>query len=112
MYNYTAATVEGFCTNDPICEEIIDGKRVCRFTLAINHYSTIDSPPKVSYIDIETNDDLADLAGSTVSKGKRVIVFGKILQKRQADQGDIKSKLFIIADFIKITGYAGGKNVL
>ena len=60
MHNYTAATVEGFVANDPVLKETKTGKSVCTFAVAINHYSDPEGPPRVSYLDVETWQKLAE----------------------------------------------------
>ncbi len=102
MHNYTAATVEGFVANDPTLKETKTGKAVCTFAVAINHYSEPDGPPRVSYIDVETWQKLADHCAKTVMKGKRVMVMGNIRQDRwEGKDGRTKSKIILIGKEIR-----------
>jgi single-stranded DNA-binding protein len=48
MQNYSNATIEGFVTHEPQLRKTKTGKSVCSFSLAINHYSKSDEPPRVS----------------------------------------------------------------
>ena len=82
MSNYTAATVEGHVTHEPIIRTTKTGKNVCLFSIAINHYSSPDTPPKVSFIDIETWEKLADMCAKNISKGKHVMIIGTLKQDR------------------------------
>lgn len=102
MHNYTAATVEGFVANEPVVRETKTGKSVCTFAVAINHYSDADSPPKVSYLDVETWQKLAEMCSKNVKKGKRVMVIGGLRQDRwEGKDGRIQSKIILIGKEIR-----------
>jgi single-strand DNA-binding protein len=102
MHNYTAATVEGFVANEPIVRETKTGKSVCTFAVAINHYSDPDSSPKVSYLDVETWQKLAEMCSKNVKKGKRVMVMGGLRQDRwEGKDGRIQSKIILIGKEIR-----------
>ncbi|HQP49188.1 MAG TPA: single-stranded DNA-binding protein [Spirochaetota bacterium] len=102
MHNYTAATVEGFVANEPIVRETKTGKAVCTFAVAINHYSDPDSSPKVSYLDVETWQKLAEMCSKNVKKGKRVMVMGGLRQDRwEGKDGRMQSKIILIGKEIR-----------
>lgn len=102
MQNYATATIEGFVTHDPQIKKTKTGKSVCNFALAINHYSKSDEAPKVSFIDVETWDKIADVCSKNISKGKRIMVIGNIRQDRwEDDKGKIQSRLKIIGSEIR-----------
>ncbi|HON80257.1 MAG TPA: single-stranded DNA-binding protein [Spirochaetota bacterium] len=102
MHNYTAATVEGFVANEPIVRETKTGKSVCTFAVAINHYSDPDSAPKVSYLDVETWQKLAEMCSKNVKKGKRIMVMGGLRQDRwEGKDGRIQSKIILIGREIR-----------
>lgn len=97
MNNFNSATIEGYVTHDPRVKETKTGKSVCTFAVAMNHYSEADSASRVSYIDIETWDKLADVCSKNLSKGKRVMVHGKIRQDRwEGKEGRVQSRIIVV----------------
>ena len=84
MFNYTAATIEGNVTHDPVMRTTKTGKAVCTFSIAINHYASPDTPPGVSYIDIETWEKVAALFGQIIQTGKKIMVICTLNQDRWA----------------------------
>jgi len=103
MNNYANATIEGFVTKDPELKKTKTGKSVCTFSLAINHYSKNENePPRVSFIDVETWEKIAELCHKTVTKGKRVMIMGSLRQDRWEDSnGKMQSRLKIIRNEIR-----------
>jgi single-strand DNA-binding protein len=105
MQNYTSATVEGFVTRDPIAKKTKNGKNLCTFSIAINHYSNPDTPPKVSYLDVETWEKFADICQKNVAKGRRVMVMGGLRQDRwEGKDGKIQSKFILVGRDIRFLG--------
>ncbi len=94
--------IEGFVTHDPVLKETKNGKTVCTFSVAFNQFSKPDTPPKVSYIDIETWEKLAELCHKNVTKGKRIMVFGPLRQDRwEGKDGKMQSKMILIGREIR-----------
>jgi single-strand DNA-binding protein len=102
MNNYTTATVEGHVTHVPILKKTKTGKNVLSFSLAVNHYSADESAKKVSYIDIETWDKLAEIASKHITKGRRLMVFGTLRQDRwEGIDGKKQSKIKVVGKEIR-----------
>lgn len=102
MQNYATATIEGFVTHDPQLKTTKTGKSVCTFALAINHYSKNDETPRVSFIDVETWEKVAEICSKNVNKGKRVMVIGTLRQDRwEDDKGKTQSRLKIVGNEIR-----------
>ena len=102
MKNYATATIEGFVTRDPVIRATKTGKNVCTFSLAVNHFNKVDSEPRVSYIDVETWEKLADVCAGTVAKGKRVMVIGPLRQDRwEGKDGKTQSKIKIVGNEVR-----------
>ena len=102
MQNYATATIEGFVTHDPQTRKTKTGKSVCTFSLAINHYSKNDEPPRVSFIEVETWEKVADVCSKSVQKGKKLIVIGALRQDRwEDDKGKLQSRIKIIGNEIR-----------
>ena len=101
MHNYANATVEGFVVFDPSFKKTKNGKSVCTFQLAINHCSKEDKPPRVSFIDVETWEKVADFCNQNITKGDKILVIGSLRQDRWEDnKGKIQSRIKIVANEI------------
>jgi len=102
MQNYATATIEGFVTREPILRKTKTGKSVCSFSLAVNHFSKADSEPKVSFIEVETWEKIADICSKNINKGKRVMVIGPLRQDRwEGKDGKNQSKVKIIGNEVR-----------
>lgn len=102
MNNFAAATVEGFVTHEPQLKKTKTGKSVCTFSIAVNHYSKSEEPPKVSFIEVETWEKVAEMCSKNVSKGKRLMVIGSLRQDRwESEDGKTKSRIKIVGNEIR-----------
>ncbi len=102
MQNYATATIEGFVTKEPLIKKTKTGKSLCTFSLAINHYSKENEAPKVSFIEVETWEKIADVCSRNVSKGRRLMVIGSLRQDRwENESGKTQSRLKIIGNEIR-----------
>ncbi|HNR86782.1 MAG TPA: single-stranded DNA-binding protein [Spirochaetota bacterium] len=102
MSNNSSARVEGYVTHEPQLRTTKTGKTICHFSVAMNHYSSPEESPKVSFIDIETWEKLADFCGKSINKGRRVMVFGQLRQDRwEGKDGRIQSKIKVVGREIK-----------
>jgi single-strand DNA-binding protein len=102
MQSYTQATVEGFVSLDPVLKQTKNGKSLCTFSIAVRHYSDPDSDPKVSFLEIETWDKLADYCSAHICKGKLVMVIGSLRQERwEGTDGKMRSKIKIVGSQIR-----------
>lgn len=103
MTPYSNATVEGFATCDPIVKTTKTQKKVATFLMSIPHYSRNDEPPRVSFVDIEGWERIADDIELDVKKGQRVMVIGTIMQDRwETETGKINSRIKIVAQQIRL----------
>jgi single-strand DNA-binding protein len=102
MRNYATATIEGFVTHDPVLKTTKTGKALCTFSLAVNHFSPADSEPKVSFIDVETWEKIAEGCSRSVSKGRHVMVIGPLRQDRwEGNDGKTQSKIKIVGSEVR-----------
>ncbi len=102
MYNFASATIDGFVTREPVVRKTKTGKTVCNFSLAVNHFYGEKSEPKVSYIDVETWEKVAEICSNHVDKGKRLIVIGYLRQDRwENDEGKVQSRVKVIGNEIR-----------
>jgi len=103
MQNYATATIEGYVTREPMVKKTKTGKSLCSFSLAVNHYSKKDEEPRVSYIDVETWEKIADSCSRNVDKGKRVLIIGSLRQDRwENNDGKMQSRVKIIGNEVRI----------
>jgi single-strand DNA-binding protein len=102
MQNYATATIEGFVTQDPALRKTKTDKKVCSFTLAVNHYSKEDMEPRVSYIEVETWEKLAEICSGNITKGKRLMVIGSLRQDRwEGKDGKRQSRIKIVGNEVR-----------
>lgn len=102
MQNYASATIEGFVTHEPQLKTTKTGKSVCTFSIAVNHYSKSEEPPRVSFIEVETWEKVADFCSKSVSKGKRIMVIGTLRQDRwESEDGKTRSRIKIVGNEIR-----------
>lgn len=96
------ATIEGNATRDPVLKTTRTGKNICSFSLAVNHFSKEDAEPKVSYIDVDTWDKLAEFCSESVKKGRRVMVMGTLRQERwEGQDGKKQSRIKIVGKEVR-----------
>lgn len=100
MLPESGAIVEGFVTDEPIVEKSKTGKTILMFSLAIRHYTRPGEPSRVSFIEVEAWEELADINAPLLEKGKRVIVKGRLRQDRWEEHKGECSRIKIFADGI------------
>jgi single-strand DNA-binding protein len=87
----------GNLTVDPESKKIGEDKIVCKFSLAINNRVN----DTVTFIDVETWNKSAENCKRFLSKGRRVLVEGRIqLNKWKSPSGENRNKLFCVADVV------------
>ncbi len=102
MQNYQTVTIEGNATRDPVIKKTKTGKSICSFSVAMNHYSKEDAEPKVSYIDVETWEKLADFCSDSITKGRRIFVAGTLRQDRwEGNDGTKRSRIKVIGKEVR-----------
>mgnify|MGYP001826065021 CR=1 FL=1 len=93
-------TVVGNITRDPELRFIPSGAAVANFGLAWNRKGR-DGEEVVSFFDVTAWNQLAENASESLSKGMRVVVYGRLDQRSwETQDGDRRSKVEIIADEI------------
>ena len=103
MTPYSFATVEGFATCDPEVRTTKTQKKVATFSISIPHYSKSDEPPRVSFVDIEGWERVADDIELDIKKGQRVMVIGTLRQDRwETEAGKMNSRIKIVAQEIRL----------
>ena len=87
----------GNLTRDPKFREIKGDNKVCDFAIAINN----KAPNSVFYIDIETWNTVAENCNRFLSKGRKVLVEGKLnMSTWQTKSGENRTRIFCRADTV------------
>jgi single-strand DNA-binding protein len=87
----------GNLTKNPEFKEIKSGKSVCTFSIAINNKVN----NTVTYLDVETWNKSAENCSRFLSKGRKVLIEGRLqLNTWQSQGGENRSKIFCIADLV------------
>ena len=91
-------TLVGNITRDPELRFTPAGIAVANFGLAWNRKNR-DGEESVSFFDITCWRDLAENVAESLSKGNRVVVYGRLDQQTwENDNGERRSKVEVIAD--------------
>ena len=108
--SFNQVTLMGNLTRDPDLRQIPSGQSVCSFSLALNRsYKGSDGnwQEATDYVDVVAWGPLGERVAQYVTKGRPVLVSGR-LQSRQWEQDGVKrNKLEVIANDVT---FLGGRN--
>jgi single-strand DNA-binding protein len=98
-----AVTIIGSATRDPELKYTPSGQAVAQFGVAVNrrwqNKTTQEWEEQVSFFDVKCWAQMAENVCSTIAKGTRVVVVGRLEQRSwETDQGEKRSKVEIVAD--------------
>ncbi len=101
--NINSITIVGNITRDPELRFTPTGVATAQFGVAVNrswqNRQTQEWEEQTSFIDVVCWRDLADNVSTSLSKGSRVIVTGRLEQRSwETQEGDKRSKVEIVAD--------------
>ena len=94
-------TVVGNVTRDPELRYLTSGTALAQFGLAYNRRYTKNGEQveDTSFFDVVCWASLADNVSESISKGDRVVVYGRLEQRSwETQDGDKRSKVEIVAD--------------
>ncbi len=92
-------TVVGNITRDPELRFTPSGAAVANFGVAWNKKGYDGKEDEVSFFDVTCWRQLAENVSESLTKGSRVVVYGRLEQRSwQTQDGDKRSKIEIIAD--------------
>lgn len=101
--NLNSVSLSGNLTAAPEIRYGSGGGAILTFTLAVNR--KYGEKEDVSFIDVKIFGKLGEAINQYLDKGKGVIVGGRLNQERwQNSEGENRSKVVVIADFIEMTG--------
>ena len=91
-------TVIGNATREPELRYTASGAAVCSFSVAWNRKDQ-EGADVASFFDVTCWRDLAEHVSESITKGMRVIVYGRIEQESwTTDDGEKRNKIKVIAD--------------
>jgi len=93
MSYFNKVTLVGRATRDPDHKILESGLQVTKFSLAVNRGFSKDSKDQVDFIDIITWEKLAENVASYVTKGKLLLVDGRLQIRSYEDKEGIKRKV-------------------
>ena len=94
-------TIVGNVTRDPELRYLTSGTALAQFGVAVNRRYTRNGEQveDTSFFDVVCWRDLADNVSESISKGDRVIVYGRLEQRSwETQDGDKRSKVEVVAD--------------
>lgn len=106
MPNFNKVVLLGNLTRDPELRTIPSGQAVCDFSIAINERYTSKDGQKmenVHFIDIVAWAKTAENVAKFCTKGKSILVEGKLTQERWSDKtsGEKRSKIKVTAEKVQ-----------
>ena len=101
---YSKTVLLGNLARDPESRNVGDST-VVRLVVAVNDARQKD---KVSYIDVEAWGKLAEICGKYLSKGRQVLVDGRLVQDTWEKDGKKNSKVYVKADNVQFLGSKDG----
>jgi single-strand DNA-binding protein len=111
MASFNKVILMGNLTRDPELKTLQSGMRVAKLGLAVSEMwrdkSTGEQKEVTCFVDVDVWDKLADLCGQHLSKGRPVLVEGRLkMDEWTTKEGEKRTKLVVRADTIKFVGPA------
>jgi len=92
----------GNLVKDPVTKKTKNNKTVCSFTIAVN-----GSADKTLYMDIETWNNVAENCSRFLSKGRKVLIEGRLqMNSWTSKEGEKRNKITCTADFVNFISQA------
>jgi single-strand DNA-binding protein len=88
--NYNRIILVGNLTKDPESRNLESGSIVCKFGLAVNRRSKNND--ETIFVDIVAWDKLAEICQQYLTKGRSVLVEGRLVIRSYEDQQGVKRK--------------------
>jgi len=110
MASFNKVILVGNLTRDPEVRYTPGGTAVCDISLAVNSNwtdrKTNERKEEVTFIDVTLWGRTAEIAGEYLTKGRPVLIEGRLQQDRWDDKetGQKRSKLKVVADGMQLLG--------
>lgn len=108
--SFNQVTLMGNLTRDPDLRQIPSGQSVCAFSLALNRsYKGQDGEWKeaTDFVDVVAWGPLGERVAQYVTKGRPVLVSGRLQSRQWEQDGQKRSKLEVVANEVT---FLGGRN--
>lgn len=108
--SFNQVTLMGNLTRDPDLRQIPSGQSVCSFSLALNRsYKGSDGnwQEATDYVDVVAWGPLGERVAQYVTKGRPVLVSGRLQSRQWEQDGQKRSKLEVIANDVTFLGGRG-----
>jgi single-strand DNA-binding protein len=105
--SFNQVTLMGNLTRDPDLRQIPSGQSVCAFSLALNRsYKGQDGEWKeaTDYVDVVAWGPLGERVAQYVTKGRPVLVSGRLQSRQWEQDGQKRSKLEVVANDVTFLG--------
>lgn len=111
MASFNKVILMGNLTRDPELKTLQSGMRVAKLGLAVSEMwrdkATGEQKEVSCFVDVDVWDKLADLCGQYLSKGRPVLVEGRLrMDEWTTKEGEKRTKLVVRADTVKFVGPA------
>jgi single-strand DNA-binding protein len=110
--SFNQVILMGNLTRDPEVRQIPSGQSVCSFSLALNRsYKGSDGEwqEATDYIDVVAWGPLGERVAQYVTKGRPVLVNGRIQSRSWEQDGQKRSKVEVVAQDVTFLGGRGGE---
>lgn len=109
--SFNQVILMGNLTRDPELRQIPSGQSVCSFSLALNRsYKAGDGEWQevTDYVDIVAWGPLGERVAQYVTKGRPVLVNGRLQSRSWEQEGKKRSKVEVVAQDVTFLGSRGG----
>lgn len=111
--SFNRVILVGNLTRDPEVRYTSTGLAVCEFSLAINDRRRASDgtwTDETSFFDITLWQKQAETASQYLSKGSSVLIEGRLKQDRWEQDGQKRSKIFVVGERMQMLGSRGGSS--
>lgn len=108
--SFNQVTLMGNLTRDPELRQIPSGQSVCSFSLALNRsYKGSDGnwQEATDYVDVVAWGPLGERVTQYVTKGRPVLVSGRLQSRQWEQDGQKRNKLEVVANDVTFLGGRG-----
>lgn len=109
--SFNQVTLMGNLTRDPELRQIPSGQSVCSFSLALNRsYKNAEGEWQevTDYVDVTAWAALGERVAQYVTKGRPVLVSGRLQSRSWEQDGNKRTKVEVVANDVTFLGSRGG----
>lgn len=111
--SFNQVTLMGNLTRDPEVRQIPSGQSVCNFSLALNRSykdASGEWQEATDYVDVIAWGALGERVAQYVTKGRPVLVSGRLQSRQWEQDGQKRNKLEVVASDVTFLGGRGDDN--